>query len=86
MQREPATANADPIDSARDFAQPERPLEGLRVLELDSLIAGPFATRIMAEFGAEVIKARPPLRGRSDLTGPACIGRNGYGAERRSVA
>jgi formyl-CoA transferase len=29
----------------------ERPLEGLRILELGSLIAGPFATRIMAEFG-----------------------------------
>lgn len=33
-----------------------RPLEGLRVLELGSLIAGPFATRLFADFGAEVIK------------------------------
>ncbi|MDN4495586.1 CaiB/BaiF CoA transferase family protein [Ureibacillus aquaedulcis] len=31
-------------------------LEGLRVLELGSLIAGPFAGRIFADFGAEVIK------------------------------
>jgi crotonobetainyl-CoA:carnitine CoA-transferase CaiB-like acyl-CoA transferase len=41
----------------------ERPLQGLRVLELGSLIAGPFATRIMAEFGAEVIKAERPGTG-----------------------
>src|SRR5437899_2266665 len=41
----------------------ERPLEGLRVLELGSLIAGPFATRLMAEFGAEVIKVETPGEG-----------------------
>jgi crotonobetainyl-CoA:carnitine CoA-transferase CaiB-like acyl-CoA transferase len=32
------------------------PLAGIKVLELGTLIAGPFAARIMAEFGAEVIK------------------------------
>ncbi len=47
----------------RDFARGERPLEGLRILELGSLIAGPFATRIMAEFGAEVIKVERPGKG-----------------------
>lgn len=40
-----------------------KPLQGLKVLELGSLIAGPFATRIMAEFGAEVIKVEPPNGG-----------------------
>ena len=37
-----------------------RPLAGLKVIELGTLIAGPFATRIMAEFGAEVIKIESP--------------------------
>ena len=39
------------------------PLDGIRVLELGQLIAGPFATRILGEFGADVIKVEPPGTG-----------------------
>jgi formyl-CoA transferase len=39
---------------------PPRPLSGLKVLELGQLIAGPFAGKVFAEFGAEVIKVEPP--------------------------
>ncbi len=35
-------------------------LQGLRVLELGQLIAGPFAGKTLAEFGADVIKVEPP--------------------------
>ncbi len=35
-------------------------LEGLKVVELGQLIAGPFAGKCFAEFGAEVIKIEPP--------------------------
>ncbi len=52
--------DADAPAGITDVARRERPLEGLRVLELGALIAGPFATRIMAEFGAEVIKVERP--------------------------
>lgn len=38
-------------------------LEGVRVLELGQLIAGPFAGSMLASFGAEVIKVEPPLAG-----------------------
>jgi crotonobetainyl-CoA:carnitine CoA-transferase CaiB-like acyl-CoA transferase len=39
------------------------PLTGLRVIELGQLIAGPFASKILAEFGADVIKVEPPPGG-----------------------
>jgi formyl-CoA transferase len=36
------------------------PLAGLKVLELGQLIAGPFAAKTLADFGADVIKVEPP--------------------------
>jgi len=39
------------------------PLEGVRALELGILIAGPFAGRLLADFGAEVIKVEQPGQG-----------------------
>lgn len=42
---------------------PFGPLAGVKVLELGSLIAGPFCSRILAEFGAEVIKIETPGEG-----------------------
>jgi formyl-CoA transferase len=38
------------------------PLADIRVLELGSFIAGPFTGRLLADFGAEVIKVEPPDR------------------------
>ena len=36
------------------------PLKGLRVIELGSTVAGPFCARLMADFGADVIKVEQP--------------------------
>ena len=38
----------------------KKPLEGIKVIEMGQLIAGPFAGKMFAEFGAEVIKIEPP--------------------------
>src|SRR6476620_7773835 len=39
------------------------PMQGLEVIELGQLIAGPFAAKTLADFGAEVIKIEPPAGG-----------------------
>src|SRR5690554_2400839 len=41
----------------------EMALSGVKVLELGSLIAGPYASALLAQFGAEVIKIEPPGTG-----------------------
>ena len=38
-------------------------LSGLKVIELGQLIAGPFAAKTLADFGAEVVKIEPPVVG-----------------------
>jgi formyl-CoA transferase len=40
-----------------------QPLAGVKVLELGNMIAAPFCTRILAEFGADVIKIEDPKGG-----------------------
>ena len=40
--------------------QSRRPLDGIRVIEIGQLLAGPFAGSMLAYFGAEVIKIEPP--------------------------
>ncbi|MEM8769731.1 MAG: CoA transferase, partial [Pseudomonadota bacterium] len=40
-----------------------RPLDGIRVVEVGQLLAGPFAGTLLGYFGAEVIKVEPPETG-----------------------
>ncbi|MDH4181404.1 MAG: CoA transferase, partial [Betaproteobacteria bacterium] len=45
-----------PPPSSLPLDRSARPLAGLRVLEMGALIAGPFCAKILAEFGADVVK------------------------------
>jgi len=54
---DPPTAQLPQATQAR-----ERPMTGLRVLDLTQILAGPSSARILGEFGAEVIKINAPHR------------------------
>jgi crotonobetainyl-CoA:carnitine CoA-transferase CaiB-like acyl-CoA transferase len=40
-----------------------KPLQGIKILDLSRVLAGPFASMILAELGAEVIKVEQPIQG-----------------------
>ena len=46
-------------------------LTGVRVLDLSSVIFGPMASQVLADYGAEVIKIEPPTGDSTRYTGPA---------------
>ena len=50
-------------DSSPEHPTAAGPLAGLKVIELGQLIAGPFAGKTLADFGADVIKIEPPGEG-----------------------
>jgi formyl-CoA transferase len=54
--------SARTASTSRQTPPSDGPLVGLRIIELGSLIAGPFAGRLLADLGAEVIKVEAPDR------------------------
>jgi hypothetical protein len=54
---------------------PDRPLAGLRVLDLTRVLAGPAATRFLAGFGAQVLRIDPPGRAEVGLDIEMTVGK-----------
>lgn len=54
------------------------PLAGVRVVDLTQILSGPFATQILADLGAEVVKVEPPAGDKARRNGPMVDGRSSY--------
>ena len=68
----------------------KRPLEGIRVIELGQLLAGPFTGSMLAYFGAEVIKVEPPkggdpIRGWREVQNGTSLWWHSLGRNKKSV-
>ncbi len=68
----------------------KRPLEGIRVIELGQLLAGPFTGSILAYFGAEVIKVETPgngdpIRGWREVQNGTSLWWHSLGRNKKSV-
>ena len=77
----------NPVPRASEAPRPawrgQGPLEGIRVLDLGVIIASPFASAILANLGADVIKVEPP---EGDAFRRYGLGFVGYNQGKRSVA
>lgn len=71
------------------MSESSRPLEGLRVIEMGQLLAGPFTGTILAYFGAEVIKVEPPggdpIRGWREVRDGTSLWYRSLGRNKKSV-
>lgn len=78
---------SEPTTNASTTASPARPpLDGLRVLELASILAGPCTGQFLAELGAQVIKIENPATGGDPTRAWRLAGETADGAHAASVS
>jgi crotonobetainyl-CoA:carnitine CoA-transferase CaiB-like acyl-CoA transferase len=65
----------DIASSTSDVGSEQRPVDGLKVLDLTRVLAGPAATRFLAGFGAQVLRIDPPHRDETALEAEMTIGK-----------
>jgi len=58
------------VDTSSAPQQPQRPLQGLRILDFSRVLTGPHATRMLCDLGAEIIKIEPPDGDLTRFTNP----------------
>lgn len=72
-------------DRSDDVAVTGGPLDGVKVVDLTQMLAGPYATMILADLGADVVKVEPPSGDLTRAYGPHLEEGEAYGGYFNSV-
>ena len=81
------TAPTGDSESSRSWQpRPDRPLAGLRVLDLTRVLAGPTATRLLAGLGADVLRIDPPTWAEPALEPETTLGKRCARVDARTPA
>lgn len=75
---DPAAATDDDTREPNGATTRRRPLDGVRVLDMTRVLSGPHCTRMLRDFGADVIKVEPPDGDMTRFANPRRNGLSGY--------